>query len=368
MKKMVKILSMSLAYLLLLSTIVDSNVVNAKEMFSKRNVKKYLNYSTLNYSNENQIEKIVQYKNKALVFSNHFPNLNYNYSLAGGHYDLYELKNNNYNKVSDNLVGNNISNLTRSDNIVNFSTYQYNSEILTKYYYDFNNSSVTKKDSEDNIVLTNKKVAIEKVNQKYNTNYDANEIQYFNFNEICDYKGNIYTTFSLCIDKNYNYQFHGVYNDNVEYISNSISVPYISFDNKNRLVIQEPSTSTLKIMNNKHMIKVNLPKNSSSNVYVVNNHLYILNRHSLSKYRYNAITGKCTLIKNFNEEIHSIHTDKNGNLWALKIGNDSNIICKLYANTLIEKYEINKNLYDLSIYDDNNITAYNTKMYTSIHK
>lgn len=368
MKKIVKILSMSLAYLLLLSTIVDSNVVNAKEMFSKRNVKKYLNYSTLNYSDETHIEKIVQYKNKAIAFSHHYPELNYNNSLQNGHYDLYELKDNNYNKILDNLTCNTLSNITRSRNIVNFSTYQEDSYTMSKYYYDFNNSSVTKKDSEDNIILNNKKAAIEKINRKYNTNYNVNEIQYFNFKEICDYKGNIYTTFSLCIDKNYNYQFHGVYNDNVEYISNSISVPYISFDNKNRLVIQEPSTSTLMIMNNKHMIKVNLPKNSSSNVYVVNNHLYILNRHSLSKYRYNAITGKCTLIKNFNEEIHSIHTDKNGNLWALKLGTDSNIICKLYANTLVEKYEINSNLYDLSIYDDNNITAYNTKQYTSIHK
>lgn len=364
MKKLIKLLSMLMAYLIIISIPIGFNVVNAKEI----GIRKYLDYSTLD-----NIAQVVQYKDKALTFTltdNTDYNYNYNYGLEPqSYFDLYSLKNNNKEKVYSNIPGYSIYYINRENNLLHFRASNPSLECDTEFFYNFDDSTTGYYCIEDTIEKTNviKEISIKKINEKYSYNYNNNNVDSFSFEEKYDLNGNKYTRFVLMPEKNNpEYYFSGVFNDNFQYLSNNPLS--ISFDNKNRLIITEycDNSRNLLIVNDNKIDKVSINENMFSRIYVIDNHIYIATYDNEFK-SYTYKNGKCTFDKNYTENIINFSNDKDGNLWTLKDVNGRRIVCKLENNEFIEKYEVDKAMYALSVYDDNNMTVYNYNKFTTIN-
>ncbi|CDM67417.1 hypothetical protein CM240_0247 [Clostridium bornimense] len=368
MKKLIKLLSMIMAYLIIISIPIGFNIVNAQEI----SIKKYLYYSTLD-----NIVQVVQYKDKALTFTftdntdyNYNYNYNYNYSLEPqSYFDLYSLKNNNKEKVYSNIPGYSIYYINRENNLLHFKASNPSLEYDTEFFYNFDDSTTGYYCIEDAKVRTNeiKENCIKKINAKYNYNYDNNTVDSFSFEEKYDLNGNKYTNFVFMPEKNNSdYYFTGIYNNAFQYISNHPLS--ISFDNKNRLIITEycDNVINLLIVNDNKINKISIDGRMFGRIFVVDDHIYIANYdNEFNSYTYK--NGQITLDKKYTEDIINFSTDKDGNLWILKDVNGRRIVCKLENNEFKEKYEVDGDMYRLSVYDDNNMTAYSYNKFTTIN-
>lgn len=366
MKKLIKLLSMIMSYLIIISTSIGATVVNAQE----NGIRKYLDYSTLD-----NIGQVVQYKDKALAFSynssyNYNYNYNYNYDLhSQASIDLYSLKNNNKEQVCSNISRYSIYNINRVNNLLYFRTSNPDLEADIEFCYNFDNDTTGYNRLEDTIEKTNtlKETSIEKVNEKYSYNYTNNNVDLFSFEEKYDLNGNKYTRFILMPEENNSkYYFNGVFNDNFQYISTNPLA--ISFDNKNRLIITEydGELKNLIIVDNQNINKISINKHIISNIYVLDDHFYFLDEnYILNSYSFNG--DKYTFDKKYDDAILNFSTDNKGNLWTLKDVNGRRIVCKLENNEFKEKYEVAEDMSALSVYDDNNITVYSYNKFTTIN-
>ena len=356
MKKLLKLTSVLMSYLILILFSINATVAYAQENAPK----KYMDYSNLG-----NILEIVQYKDKALAASATY-NPTYNYGLdLNTSFNLYTLKNNALEKAYDPIDSDYLSNLNRCNNLVYFNTHKYNSNYGMEFCYNFDNSSTSCTNLDDTIEKTAKvkETALKKVSKKFNYNYNSNNIDYFSFEEIYDLTGTKYTKFNI---SNADHCFTGVYNDNFQYLStNTISV---DFDNKNRPFITEYNgeSVSLIIVDNKNLLRFSINENIQSNIYVVDNHFYFLGEDfTLNSYSFNG--NKFSLDKKYTGSIKQLTTDKDGNLWALKNADGRKIVSKLENNELMEKYEVNKDMTNLSVYDDNNMTVYTIDKFTTIN-
>ncbi|MBU5316185.1 hypothetical protein KQI30_07860 [Clostridium bornimense] len=356
MKNLLKLTSVLMSYLILILFSINATVAYAQENAPK----KYMDYSTLD-----NIITVVQYKDTGLAFSYD----DYNYSPSST-YSLYHLKNNNAKKIFGNANHAYFYAINRNDNIVYFKNNDPRYVVDSELYHNFDTTYTTAFYTHaDEIEKNNsiKKVVTKKVNKEFNSNYNSNNIESFSFEEKYDLKGTKYTTFIMRPQENNpNNFFTGVYNDNFQYLStNTISV---DFDNKNRPFITEYNgeSVSLIIVDNKNLLRFSINENIQSNIYVVDNHFYFLGEDfTLNSYSFNG--NKFSLDKKYTGSIKQLTTDKDGNLWALKNADGRKIVSKLENNELMEKYEVNKDMTNLSVYDDNNMTVYTIDKFTTIN-
>lgn len=368
MKKFIKSLSFALCYIMVISIIPSSFLMQRVQALDEQ-LPYYINFT--NY----YARSVFQTKDNAYIYG----------GQNGGEMNSIKLvKDNQLVSVNDDstYIRSNMSDPT-TKNITGFSDskiYNFNSE---------NNKFVEKYDINDYISKTAASIK-EYFSKQYPNNKFASS-KYETYSLMMDNKENLW--FVYCIesskDNNYNRNYF-LANSEGFFMETSENFWGITFvcgnktiikdqNNEDLLSIYEDKTLNTYTINDEmdpSLEKENIFINASGNLVISylkfrdypNRNEYIkLVEYSIDKNN-NCLTPVNTI--NLDESYLSFSQDINKNIWAVRSNGDLNAVAKLENNSFSDKFIVNYAMSSIDVYDDNKIAAYGHGLgYTTIiHK